>query len=388
MTPNLFEAVSADDAPRATPVRISPAGWSAAVCAAAVIAAGWLGAQGWWWACGTICLISSFLISRLAAGPRNGSPLADGKASDAPSAQTHLVEQVVPVWRRNMEAARSHSERSMNALLENFSSISSHLDHALGRHGDSPILEVDAIDALLNSNKPHLDKLLNSTRLAVDVKEEMAQGVSEMSGQLAELVKLSKEVQTIGRATHLLAMNASVEATRSGGKSSGIGVVALEVQRLAAMSREAGTQIVKRVHTMQERMDALKWRARRHDTGEDEILLQAEENARAVMAQLISSVADVTRSSRSIRNANRDVQTELDKIFVGLQSQDRLSQMMASVTDDMQRLSAWLAGARDEAGLSARDWLDRLEASYTMEELRASHHDTVSVDKSTGVEFF
>ena len=33
-------------------------------------------------------------------------------------------------------------------------------------------------------------------------------------------------------------------------------------------------------------------------------------------------------------------------------------------------------------------WLERLEASYTMEDMRSSHHDTVKIDRAAGVEFF
>jgi methyl-accepting chemotaxis protein len=353
--------------------------------------AAWLGAHdAWWWAAaaglGAVWVAMTWLL------PASGQDWADSEiqASAGLGEQpVRLVQQVVPVWKRNMDAAQSHAERSMNALLESFSSISEHLDRALGGQGDSPLLEAGAIDALLTNHRPLLDTLLSATRHAVKLKEQMAQGVNDMSGELAELVKLSKEVQTIGRATHLLAMNASVEATRAAGSAGGgIGIVAKEVQRLAALSREAGIQISRRVTSMHQRMDSLKWLARRNDTDDDEIVLQAEESARAVMAQLIASVSQVTRSSRGIRNANRDVQADLEKIFVGLQSQDRLSQMMASVSDDMVRLSAWMSGSQDEAAVSAAKWLDRLEASYTMEEMRSSHYDTVAVDKTAAVEFF
>lgn len=350
----------------------------------------WLGAEGAWWWASAVGLGALWIAMTWLAPTGPGSAGSANQASlPAGEPATRLVQQVVPVWKRNIDAAQSHSERSMNALLESFSSISQHLDRALGGQGDSPLLEAGAIDALLTQHQPLLDTLLAATRAAVKLKNEMAQGVEAMSGELAELVKLSKEVQTIGRATHLLAMNASVEATRAAGAAGGgIGIVATEVQRLAAMSREAGIQISRRVASMQQRMDALKWLARRNETDDDEVALQAEESARAVMAQLIASVSQVTRSSRGIRNANRDVQADLEKIFMGLQSQDRLAQMMASVADDMVRLSAWMSGGDDEAAASAGTWLDRLEASYTMEEMRSSHYDTVSVDKAAAVEFF
>lgn len=299
-----------------------------------------------------------------------------------------ILQQVLPVWRRNVEAARSHSERSMEGLLTSFASVNEHLDRAMGASGSTPLLEAGAIDKLLAHQQPLLDALLRTTRLAVQLKDEMLDSVTAMSDSLDELVSLSKEVQTIGRATHLLALNASVEATRAGNSSGGFAVVAKEVGELAVQSRRAGADIGKRVQQLQERMHALRNQVRRHDTSDSEVTLQAEESAREVISSVLRSVSEVTRASRGIRLASRQVQAELEKIFMGLQSQDRTSQMLSSVTDDIARLDTWLAGTPDPAAASAHEWLARLESSYTMEEMRSSHHETVVVDRHASVEFF
>jgi methyl-accepting chemotaxis protein len=299
-----------------------------------------------------------------------------------------IVKHVLPVWRRNVEAARAQSERSMEELLMHFSSVSAHLDKATGIQGDSPVLEANAIDKLLGNHQPLLDALLRTTRESVRMKDEMLDGVTAMANALNELGNLSKQVQTISRATHLLALNASVEATRAGDASGGFSVVATEVRNLAGQSRIAGAGISKRVAQMQERMTALKLGVRRNNTSEDEITLQAEENARAVVSSVLRSVSEVTRASRGIRAASRQVQSELEKIFMGLQSQDRLSQMLSAVTDDMGRFDAWVAGQPDLAAASGQEWLERLEASYTMEEMRSSHHGTAVVERQAEVEFF
>ena len=64
---------------------------------------------------------------------------------------------------------------------------------------------------------------------------------------------------------------------------------------------------------------------------------------------------------------SRAVATDIERVFVGLQSQDRLSQMLQSVTDDMNRYSDWLHGAEDPAAQHPSAWLARLEETYTME---------------------
>lgn len=370
-------------------------GWAWPMAAGLAAGAGLLQLAGLWavvaLAAGAVLLA---LLAQAVAAPSAAAPGARALGATAWDAwpeqerEREIVSQAVPVWRRNVEAARAHSERSMETLLASFASINDHLERAIGSTGDSPLLEAGAIDKLLAQHQPLLDTLLLTTREAVRMKDEMLDTVTGMAAALDELAELSKEVQTISRATHLLALNASVEATRSSEGGHGFAVIAREVRELAADSRKAGVGIGRRVLRLQEQMNALRQDVRRHDTSEQEISLQAKEHAREVVSSVLRSVSDVTRASRGIRTASQQVRAELEKIFMGLQSQDRLSQMLTSVTDDMGRLDLWMSGTPDPAAASAREWLARLETSYTMEELRSSHHGTAVVERQATVEFF
>ena len=321
---------------------------------------------------------------------RRGAASATGEQADLleeGGTPRSLERQVLPVWKRNVEAARGHSDASMGVLLERFASVSAQLDVALSNSSGAS-LDLGTTDELLQRHQPEVQRLLGTTLAAVASRDETLAHARSISAELEELTRLAREVQNIGRATHLLALNASVEATRAGVNGSGFAVVAQEVRALAGQSRQAGTHMARRVNTLKEQVDRALAQARRHDTDADELALQADENARAVVRSLVGSVAEVSRSSRTLREAGRQIQTDIDDILVSLQSQDRLSQMLTSVTDDMSRLEAVLGGEPDPAALSAVQWLERLDASYTMEEMRSSHHDTVSISRSAAVEFF
>lgn len=298
-----------------------------------------------------------------------------------------LQKQVQPVWKRQIEAARSYSETSMANLLESFATISAQIDETLGLNGGS-VLDVGLPDEVIERHQDQLDRLTSTTRLAVQLKDEMLETVNWLHATLSDMQALSKEVQAVSRATHLLALNASVEATRAGESGGGFAVVAAEVRALAGQSRQVGIQIGRHVAQMQERIAETRSRVRRHDTDEDELQLQAKLNAHAVLSALLGSVAEATRASRALRDSSRMVQDELEKISVSLQSQDRLSQMLTSVSDDIQRMVLWMNGADDAAAAHPHQWLGRLEASYTMEEMKASHHNLVAVEKTSGVQFF
>jgi methyl-accepting chemotaxis protein len=298
-----------------------------------------------------------------------------------------LSAQVVPVWQRNLESAREHSSRSAEGLLESFARISAHMDQALSGQGVD--LELGAVEAVLVQHQPQLDALMATTRKSVALKDRMLAEVVAMSDALGEMVVATKEVQAIARATHLLSMNASIEATRAGaGQAGGVGVVAEEVRRLASQSREAGNCIARHVTAMQGRMQALRLSVMSYDTEEDELLRSAEEAARKVIASLLDSLSHVNRSSRVLRNAGRQLQRDIEIILVEMQAQDRLSQMLCAVADDMKRFVHWSGGGVDEAAASPAQWLKRLESTYTMEEQRSTHHGGVAVQHEATVEFF
>jgi len=333
-------------------------------------------------------LMSKRLVGR---GYRLADRLTTGAAVDqADTSGESLARQVVPVWKRNVDGARLHAEQSMSMMVESFASISSQLDQAAG---SGPNLQFDgrSIESLLDNHQPEIDKLLGTTRRITEMKDRMYAGLLDVRDVLERMNKIAREVQTISRATHLLALNASVEASRAQGghgSSAGFAVVAHEVRQLADQSRRAGGRLATELKQTRERLEALRRDVARQDTDEDELQLQADESARSVVRSLAGGLSEVARSQRHLQEASQQVQNHVERILVGLQSQDRLSQMLISVTDDMQRMQQWLEGAPDDMSASAAKWLERLESTYTMEEMRSTLHDTAVVAPTAEIEFF
>lgn len=92
---------------------------------------------------------------------------------------------------------------------------------------------------------------------------------------------------------------------------------------------------------------------------------------------------------------------DLAPVYVGLQFQDRLGQMLESISRDMARFTDVLAEHDVADPAAASRWLEHLERSYTMDEQRHQHAappasarapapatPTVAAPASQGVEFF
>jgi len=135
-------------------------------------------------------------------------------------------------------------------------------------------------------------------------------------------------------------------------------------------------------------LQELRNRAAAQDSSDEALRDQAAANARQVISGLLTSLGDMNRSSRELQEAGVAVQEEFERVLMNFQTQDRLSQMLCCVMDDINRLNEWLQQGGDLSAAQAGEWLARLDASYTMEEQRSEHHGNTSIQRETAVEFF
>jgi hypothetical protein len=63
-----------------------------------------------------------------------------------------------------------------------------------------------------------------------------------------------------------------------------------------------------------------------------------------------------------------------ERLFVSIQYQDRINQMLQLLQDDVSRLDAALQSGTAPESLEVKPWLQRLEQAYAMNEQREAHH--------------
>lgn len=343
------------------------------------------GGSPWSW---ITALIAALGVTALAL-PRASTPLS----AAAPPARSDderaggLTREVLPIWQRNVEAARAQGEQQFNEIIEAFAKIQQRLEEALNASGQlsSP---AGTGDALVQGCQDEVRALLEPTQQAIDRQAAMRTALLAQHGRLDELAQAANRIAQLAGNTHLVGLNAAIEASRAGEHGRGFGFVAQEVRQLARQSGEAAAALASGLRGLIDELERLQSGCAQPTADPEEIGWQAEERARAVVRRILDELQRQRGNSQALRAARLDVGEALDHLYMNLQHQDRQSQMLINVTTDMQRLVDWLdQGGRADRS-TVQEWLHRLERSYSMREQLDHHHNTVSVQTGPAVEFF
>lgn len=330
-------------------------------------------------------VLSASLVFAVCHGRQEGQ----SKTPAATPARVALVSEVLPVWQRHIENARKHSDDSFSQILGAFGSISDRLDTAMrATQGKQRKFSAHSADEVLNQNQDALDKLLAPLQEVTAMRDKAYLRLDAISQAMADLRHVAQQINQLARRTTMVALNASVEASRAGEQGSGFVVVAQEVRQLAHQSGEAAHKMLSRTQDIDRDIQELRLQAAACDGGDEAMREQAERSARAAIGGLMSSLDHLNRSSRDLQEAGEAVHQEVERVMVNFQSHDRLSQMLCCVMDDMRRMCEWVQQGGDLDATQAGEWLARLDASYTMEEQRAEHFGNTSIQRETAVEFF
>jgi len=390
-----FEADVASVRPLATSLL---AGCLAVAGAVLAYIGGWMGALG-------VCLVAALAWRSLSASaiagvsvdakhvpstPRHEAPSSAGTGQARVGAEV-MVGQVVPVWERQILAARSSTDEGLSGLLESFNGFSSALDDLAQQLGQSAMaMSPGSVDRILGQENPALAALLTTTRRAFAERDAAIAEVKACAEGLTVVQQHLKQAREIARHMRLVAFNASIEAQRSDGarSESGSQAVASEVRMLAGRMADTTTELERLAVTMHERALTASCQGEVHDTSARELEIEMDLRAREAIAALSLSLGASLQSSSAVQQISTSLRSQIEDAYVQFQFGDRVSQMLAIVAEDMHALTHWVAAHPRATQNDAAEWLTALEPSYTMEEQRSQHHGNVHVDRSNAVEFF
>jgi methyl-accepting chemotaxis protein len=92
-----------------------------------------------------------------------------------------------------------------------------------------------------------------------------------------------------------------------------------------------------------------------------------------IVEDVLNHVRKLGESADGMHKHGLVVRQEVEKLLMAMQFQDRVSQILSGVNDDMGRMQTSLQDSHSEPLPTAQDWMASLSQSYVMED---QHHKT------------
>lgn len=337
----------------------------------------------WGWTCASAAAVM------VAAGVGVGLQLAARQAAFLASLDHYLAGQeqfsakVVTVWTAHIESSREQMDSAVAALSNRFSGIVDKLDEAV--HTSS--METDSIEdsgtglvSVFARSESELGAVLESQRTAMGSMLVMLEQVQGLDRFIEELRDMATDVAKIAQQTNLLSLNAAIEAARAGEFGRGFAVVAKEFRMLSTQSGDTGKRIAEKVGVINAAIIETCRVVRESVRQEDGTLLTAQDSIGRVLNDFKEITDALMRSSALLKGESIGIKSEIGEALVQLQFQDRVSQIMNHVKDNIGHLPEFMFEHHQQYGKTrelqapdAQDLLDKLEQTYVMTDQHVIH---------------
>jgi len=205
----------------------------------------------------------------------------------------------------------------------------------INNEAERAIVLADTMVHTISDNATQMRSLVDGMLHISETSQKTLSIVRSLELQASEISQISQLVSQIADQTHLLALNASIEAAHAGDQGHGFAVVAQHIRKLATDSAAAGDQINQLIGQIQEQTLTVV-----NETDKQVQLIHHEtitgENAKLALDEVITSVNETARALQSIVT-HIGVQTEqINRTF---EKAKDIASTAATISDDGSRIA-------------------------------------------------
>lgn len=288
-----------------------------------------------------------------------------------------LFIHVVPILLRQVQTSRSHTEQEITVLTNRFAVMVERLGNIIsgtGHGGDGR-----NIDNIFTESRTALTAVLKSLREIQNVEHAVTEEVRKLSTHTYQLDTMAKEVRKVAEQINLLALNAAIEAARAGENGRGFAVVADEVRKLAGFSSSTGEKISSAIADINAAMASTLKMSELSGHSEDKTIHDAEASIQTALSDLQSALNVFKNDADMLRANSSEIRDEIYTVLTAFQFQDRVSQMLSHVENNLLGLQTTVEKSRQSGKQRHANMLDvdktlaGMELNYTMPEEHLNH---------------
>jgi len=226
-----------------------------------------------------------------------------------------------------------------------------------------------SFEGLIETCGGTLVKILNATEEANEISRRAIERIQQMDKASQNISAALVKLEQIARENKMLAMNARIEAAHAGDRGAGFAVVAIEVVSQTEKSRGITTQVNELITNLRalarSTLEDLQQMNERDHKRVKECRLEVDKSLQDMQAthgEMKSVLSGMTDAGMLLAN-------DISSAVRGLQFQDRTSQQIAHVVEDLDTMHAKLTtrfGFATVGGAAS----DEGFAAYTMHEER------------------
>jgi methyl-accepting chemotaxis protein len=296
-------------------------------------------------------------------------------------------------WSKHIDIARLQTEGAGTQLTHDFDAILGKLRQMLDTHESD---SAQGVVAVIEQSRGELSGMLERLNHAFDAQKPMLDEFVSLEAVTADLKRMANGVGDIAKQTNLLALNAAIEAARAGEAGRGFAVVADEVRKLSDQSGKLAKQIQEKVDAVNAATGSALAMAGQMSHQNETLVTSSDTVIGDVLERFSGVVQGLSHASQRMAAGSQDVREKVESVLVHLQFQDRMSQILAAVLNDIERL---LVRLREQEGrvtrgespelFDSRAWVAELERTYTtLEQHDAQHPGAKGQVAATEITFF